>query len=60
MVGASPCITGARPDIPPVEQKQRRLLLSDADGVHVVPTSAVVGDINTKESNENDVVLWVA
>ncbi|KAF8502729.1 hypothetical protein F5888DRAFT_1800270 [Russula emetica] len=33
-------------------------LLSYADGVHVVPTAAVVGDVNAKEGNGNDVVLW--
>jgi hypothetical protein len=35
-------------------------LLSYADEVHVVPTAAVVGDVNAKESNENGVVLWDA
>ena len=35
-------------------------LLSYADGVHVVPTAAAVGDVNAKQGNENDVVLWDA
>jgi hypothetical protein len=35
-------------------------LLSYADGVPVVPTAAVVGDINVKDGNENDAVLWDA
>jgi hypothetical protein len=35
-------------------------LLSYADGVHVVPTAAVVGDVNAKEGIETDVVLWDA
>lgn len=34
-------------------------LLSYADGVHVVPTAAL-GDVDAKEGNEIDVVLWDA
>jgi len=35
-------------------------LLSFADGVHAVPTAAVVGDVNPKEDDENGVALWDA
>ena len=35
-------------------------LLSYADGVHVVPPASVVGDVDAKEGNEDDVVPWDA